>query len=273
VLVHSQSGSAAACEIDCEDASYGFSFVNGEGAASGIEDLTIRNARATHGAGILCAGTSSPIIRGCVFIEGNGSVGAGIYCNASSPLIDRCRFERNTASYGGGGARRSDAAPIVSECTFVDNNALRGGAVTSEFASAPLLMNCTLYSNNSAEGSGIFCREYGTVRIENCIIAFGESISARDRLHLTAIHPVPSAGPVIIRYALPADAGKPVRLDVFDVAGRLVRSWPLAGESGGDHRLTWDGYDRNGLQVAAGVYLARLSGGGPVSERTVILVR
>jgi hypothetical protein len=58
-----------------------------------------------------------------------------------------------------------------------------------------------------------------------------------------------SAGPV------------PVRLDVFDVAGRRVATLVDDVRAPGDYRVQWDGRDRAGRAVASGVYFARFSTG------------
>ena len=64
-----------------------------------------------------------------------------------------------------------------------------------------------------------------------------------------------------------------VRLEVFDLRGRLVAR--LAdGEFGpGAHEITWDGRDRAGEDAPSGGYLVRLQGGTRVQSRLVSLVR
>ena len=49
----------------------------------------------------------------------------------------------------------------------------------------------------------------------------------------------------------------PVRLDLFDVQGRLVRRLEHAPGA----RFTWDGRDTRGVRVASGVYYWRLEVG------------
>jgi hypothetical protein len=49
-----------------------------------------------------------------------------------------------------------------------------------------------------------------------------------------------------------------VRLCVYDVAGRLVRTLAQGQQPAGPHRLTWDGRDQAGRLVASGVYALRL---------------
>jgi hypothetical protein len=78
-----------------------------------------------------------------------------------------------------------------------------------------------------------------------------------------SLAPNPSSGLVEVRYRLP-DAG-PVRLSVFDLAGREVRVLASRPQSRGDHTLVWDGRDGNRRDVPSGVYLCSVEAGG---ERT-----
>jgi hypothetical protein len=60
----------------------------------------------------------------------------------------------------------------------------------------------------------------------------------------------------MIRFALPAPAD--VRLDVFDVTGRVVRTLIAGRRAAGVHAATWDGRDDRGSHSASGIYFYRL---------------
>ena len=65
-----------------------------------------------------------------------------------------------------------------------------------------------------------------------------------------------------------------VDLTIYDVAGRRVRR--LYEGTGGDepHTILWDGHGEGGLQVASGVYFARLRvGSDPVKLQRVVVIR
>jgi len=64
-----------------------------------------------------------------------------------------------------------------------------------------------------------------------------------------------------------------VRLDVFDIRGRLVRTVEQASLPAGSHILRWNGRDASGRQAAAGVYLFRLRAGEQVRTVKSILIR
>jgi 3-phytase len=68
-------------------------------------------------------------------------------------------------------------------------------------------------------------------------------------------------------------AASRVRLQIHDVTGRVVRTLLDAPHSPGEHRVTWDGRDHNGREVAGGLYLCRLDAGGFSRTIKLTLVR
>jgi flagellar hook assembly protein FlgD len=64
-----------------------------------------------------------------------------------------------------------------------------------------------------------------------------------------------------------------VRLTIYDVAGRTVRSWTPSEAPSGEHRVRWDGRDDAGRAQAPGVYFARLVAGETVDVRKILRVR
>jgi hypothetical protein len=89
-------------------------------------------------------------------------------------------------------------------------------------------------------------------------------------LRLT-VAPNPSAGRVDMRFTLPAAAE--TRLEVRDVAGRLVRTLRAERLAAGAHREVWDGRDATGHLVAPGRFWLRLSAGDARAAESVTLVR
>lgn len=68
-------------------------------------------------------------------------------------------------------------------------------------------------------------------------------------------------------------AGADIRLEVFDLAGRRVRTLASGRATAGAHRFAWDGRDDGGLALAAGVYLARLQHDGMSETLRVMRLR
>jgi len=82
-------------------------------------------------------------------------------------------------------------------------------------------------------------------------------VSAQPKLLLGAPTPNPFRGSARVLYTLPAPSQ--VRLDVFDVSGRLVRGLvPGQVKESGTFDVSWDARDNQGRQVAPGVYFLRL---------------
>jgi len=83
--------------------------------------------------------------------------------------------------------------------------------------------------------------------------------------------PNPARGGTRIGFALPESA--PVSLQVFDVAGRLVRTLTDRRLEPGTHSVAWDALDRAGRPVPAGVYYYRLSTPEQTRTKRLTLVR
>jgi hypothetical protein len=92
-------------------------------------------------------------------------------------------------------------------------------------------------------------------------------------LELSA-RPVPFRQSAAIRYgALRADGSGPMRLEVFDMAGRLVRVLARGTPPASRHDVVWDGTDAAGYPVAAGVYFIRLNMGGESLTKGLVCIR
>ena len=65
----------------------------------------------------------------------------------------------------------------------------------------------------------------------------------------------------------------PVRLGVYDPAGRLVRILTDDSREPGEHVISWDGRTSDGRRASSGVYFLLLEGAGERRTRRVVLVR
>jgi hypothetical protein len=84
------------------------------------------------------------------------------------------------------------------------------------------------------------------------------------------VWPNPSAGPFQIRYALPREA--PVRLSVYDIAGREVVRLVSGSQPTGRHTVSWS-VPRNGSRPRSGVYLVRYETPAGGWTRRIVLVK
>jgi len=77
-----------------------------------------------------------------------------------------------------------------------------------------------------------------------------------------------------IRFAIPADAStETAKLEIFNVAGQVVRVLVDGEAYPGHHRVVWDGRDDAGRPVGSGVYLYRLRTESFAQTRRMLLLR
>ena len=83
--------------------------------------------------------------------------------------------------------------------------------------------------------------------------------------------PNPFSPATAIRFEL-ARAGY-VRLSVYDIAGRLVRTLVDTSIQAGSHSVAWDGRDERGREMASGLYFYRVAAGAATETRPMTLLR
>ncbi|MCB2199364.1 T9SS type A sorting domain-containing protein [bacterium] len=112
---------------------------------------------------------------------------------------------------------------------------------------------------------------------EVLILKLGSEMS----LHVESVYPITSklnpAYPnpfnpsTVIPFEL-KQAGK-VRVSVFDIRGRKVKTLVDGQRTAGQHRVEWDGRSASGLPVASGSYIVRLEVDGVQASRRITLVK
>jgi len=88
---------------------------------------------------------------------------------------------------------------------------------------------------------------------------------------ITGCYPDPFKDRARIRYSL--KESQAVTICVYDIRGRRVATLWDGFRSAGDGCVEWDGMDDRGKQLANGVYLCRMAGGGKTSSIRLILLR
>jgi len=84
-------------------------------------------------------------------------------------------------------------------------------------------------------------------------------------------NPFRTAASTVIPYTLSQDGM--VRLTVYDMLGRQVRTLVQGSQSGGSRYVTWDGTDDAGAAVPPGMYTYRLETAEGVVSRTLTIVK
>ena len=88
---------------------------------------------------------------------------------------------------------------------------------------------------------------------------------------LNPITPSPAMSSATISFSL-AEAGT-ARIDVFDLAGRLVTTLDAHDLGAGSHSLVWDLTSGSGTRVPSGLYHVRLTSGSFSSAASVMVIR
>jgi hypothetical protein len=127
------------------------------------------------------------------------------------------------------------------------------------------------------DAPGSVCQDYAPIFLADIVtVTRANPPTAVDHgageLHprLFTPRPNPFRNTTEIAFALPRAAE--VRLRVFDLAGRLVRTLVSGVEAAGLRRLVWDGADDGGHQVRSGVYIVKLEGRGFHVDRRAVRV-
>jgi outer membrane protein assembly factor BamB len=83
--------------------------------------------------------------------------------------------------------------------------------------------------------------------------------------------PNPSREEVRLEWVLPATDD--VRVDVVDIAGRVVKTVLQDRRGPGEHYVVWDGRDEQGRPAAAGIYFVTLRAGDLAATRKIVRLR
>jgi flagellar hook assembly protein FlgD len=78
-------------------------------------------------------------------------------------------------------------------------------------------------------------------------------------------YPNPFNGSTVIEFS--GFTGENNSVEIFDIAGRLVRKIPL----GNSNSVIWEGRDRSGDDVSAGIYFARVTGKNTIVRKMLYL--
>jgi len=88
-------------------------------------------------------------------------------------------------------------------------------------------------------------------------------------------HPNPFNPTTTITFDVPGEKGneKQVRLTIYDIRGRKVRTLVNSKFVPGSHRAIWDGRNDRGQRVTSGVYLYTMRSGDKVYTKKMVMVK
>ncbi len=258
--------------------------------------------------GAVCSHESSPVIQSCTFARNGVDYGTGgaVYCRGSSAALSGCTFSDNDADLGAGLYLTNLASGVIENTIIAFST--RGEAVHCDATSDATLGCCDLYDNAGGDWVGsisdqagvngnfsadpIFCdRETDDLTVAadspclpgnhpygyDCGLVGAHGQGCDATVLPSAIFggvggalrmsPNPCESPVRLTYAV---SGGPGSISVFDVTGRLIRSYRLHVPVGA---LSWDGRDSVGRPVASGTYFVRIASGDWGETSALVLTR
>jgi hypothetical protein len=112
----------------------------------------------------------------------------------------------------------------------------------------------------------LLCRPFRSNGVEA-----GLPVALPRELALLPLRPNPTRGGSAIRFLLPHPSRAVV--EVYDLAGRLVKRVSDGPFSPGEHEIVWDGRGAGGAAVPSGVYFVRLQAREGVRTGRLVLVR
>ncbi len=87
-------------------------------------------------------------------------------------------------------------------------------------------------------------------------------------------YPNPFNASTTISYNLPEmDEAGSLRLDIFDVQGRLIRTLVNGTAASGSHQVLWNGANEQGEPVPSGIYFYRLQAGSFQEIKRMVLLK
>jgi len=92
------------------------------------------------------------------------------------------------------------------------------------------------------------------------------------RYDLSSGYPNPFNPAVRLKFQVPRPGGM-IRIVIYDVGGRLVKTVSEGHRAPGEYRVLWDGKDNKGQQVASGVYFVRMRAGSFEKTRKLVMIK
>ena len=110
----------------------------------------------------------------------------------------------------------------------------------------------------------------GTINVTGVGVAQGDT-NPLPVNNVGAVYPAPAMNSATIPFSL-ATAGA-ARVDVYDVAGRIVTTLAAEEMTAGQHSLVWNLEDGNGALIPSGIYHVRIASAGWTGITNLVVVR
>jgi len=111
----------------------------------------------------------------------------------------------------------------------------------------------------------------GITYVQDCDVA-SDVVGDVPTIHLDVdAYPNPFKGATRVRFDLPEGAG--VRIEIFDVSGRRIRTLLDGWVAKGSHEVNWNGRGEGGVDLPRGVYFCRIRSDRGLTSRALLLLR
>ena len=160
-------------------------------------------------------------------------------------------------------SRPDDPIEIIAHGRLITRPVETGATVGADLTNSDSAQWGGLSIEWNPEGTDIEDAEVGNPKTGLEIVAYG----------VQPPYPSPSGGRVTIEFTIAPEQSDHVTVDVFDVAGRVVRSLVEETLPRARYRTTWDGRNAGGRAVAAGTYFVRVQSGSFRKVEKVVMVR
>ncbi len=112
-----------------------------------------------------------------------------------------------------------------------------------------------------------------TEKIDQLLVttAIGDNNLSKSTFELKPNYPNPFNPSTTIPFSI--DRPQNIKLHIYDITGKLVRTLIDASLSQGKYALTWDGKDNANNPLSSGLYFSRLIGNSQSQVRQLILVK
>ena len=272
----------------------------------------IDNTAGVTGGGVYCGWDSDPTFTSCVFQGNTASLGGGaVRCYEDSDVVlVSCTLVGNGGAYGGGVYCTDGSHPVL-ENTIIAFSTEGEGLCCGGGASATLTC-CDIYGNPDGDWVGCIamllgvdgniaddpmlcnpddrnlnlqedspcapdnnpdCGLVGALPVGCEPMDVPHPWDIRDGALIVYASPNPFSQQTRLTYHVPSESHAGVTLSVYDPSGRLVRTLVQQHMPAGTHTVAWDGTDRWGNAVQAGIYFYQLSLDKRTTTRRVVYVR
>jgi hypothetical protein len=133
-----------------------------------------------------------------------------------------------------------------------------------------------VFQSNSRPDHNVVFYLSGTGTLSIRLKPFGRALPSR--YSLGEVTPNPFTSAAYIDYTVPG-SGKgtaiqqPVRMEIYDVKGRLVRILENGAKTSGYYRAFWNGRDNLGRVMPGSIYLCRMQGNNFVANKKLVIIR